>query len=94
MICAKVKVAPKFTKEGENPPLGYKNIIGNWVFDIKMDFNWKECFFDGGQLAYLTQSVNYYSLVSQDTVDIMLNIEDRMTWMLGFKYTAVFCVQI
>ena len=71
---SKVKVAMKFLKDGERPPPGYKKITGHWVFDIKMDLTRKARFVAGGHLTDPPQEVTYSSVVSRDTVRIMLTI--------------------
>ena len=72
---AKVKVALDFRgPEGDPPPVGYKRITGHWVFDIKMDLTRKARFVAGGHLTDPPTAMTYSSVVSRDTVRIMLTI--------------------
>ena len=61
-------------KDGGNIPQGFKGITGNWIFDVKMYFTRKSIFMAEGHLIDSPQSVTYSSVVSSETVRIMLTI--------------------
>ena len=71
---AKVKQALKFLPKGDKAPPGYKKITGHWIFDVKMDLTRKARFVAGGHLTNLPPEQTYSSVVSRDTVRIMLTI--------------------
>ena len=52
---------------------GYKKLIRNWVFEIKLDLMRKAIFVEGGQLTDPPQSINCNSVVSIYSVNILLN---------------------
>jgi hypothetical protein len=67
-------VAFDFLQDGENIPIGYKKICLHMVFDIKMDFARKARLVAGGHLTEVPSNLTYSSMVSRESVQIMLLI--------------------
>jgi hypothetical protein len=67
-------IAFEFLEPQATLPLGYKKITLHMVFDVKMDFTRKAWLVAGGHLTDPPASITYSSVVSRDSVRIMLLI--------------------
>ena len=71
---ANVEVAFKFLDDGSNVPIGFKEITCHLIFDIKFTLDRKARYVAGGHLTNVPASMTYSSVVSRDSVRIMLLI--------------------
>jgi hypothetical protein len=68
-------VTPQQIRDGKsNALVGYQEIKGHMVFDIKMDFTRKARFVADGNLTETPASMTYSSVVSRDSVRILFTI--------------------
>lgn len=66
-----VMPAFKFVDDGDNIPIGYKEIPLHIVFDIKMDFTRKARLVAGGHVTDPPSALTYSSVVSRDSVRLI-----------------------
>ena len=58
-------------------PIGHTDINCHPVFDLKIGFNWKACYVDGGHLTDPPENVpTYASSISRESVRILFIISD------------------
>ena len=70
----KDQVVLKLLKQREKSTYEYKGITVHWVFDLNMDLTRKSIFLARGSLTEPPQDITYSSVVSRDSVQILLTI--------------------
>lgn len=69
-----IEVAFKILEEGERAPVGYQFIKCHFIFDVKMDGTRKARYVAGGHMTETPSSVTYSSVISRDSIRILLVI--------------------
>lgn len=67
-----VEIAFQFTDHGTKPPPGFREITCHLVFDVKFTLDRKARYVAGGHRTEVPASMTYSSVVSRDSVRIML----------------------
>jgi len=69
-----ISVAFQFLEEGARVPVGYQYICCHFIFDVKLDGTRKARYVAGGHVTETPSSITYSSVVSRDSIRILLVI--------------------
>ena len=69
-----IEIAFKVLDEGEHVPPGYQLIRCHFIFDVKIDGTRKARYVAGGHMTEAPSSITYSSVVSRDSIRILLVI--------------------
>jgi hypothetical protein len=69
-----IEIAFRILEEGEQVPVGYQFIRCHFIFDVKIDGTRKARYVAGGHMTETPSSITYSSVVSRDSIRILLVI--------------------